>query len=76
MRQVKNSFCKNIEGLSLLMGYEETVSVNNCVKSTKNYVGNATPYVQTNQYTYNSDNYPVTVVAVAPYFSHTVQYLY
>lgn len=73
---VKNSFDKNIEGFSLLMGYEETMSVNNCIKFTKNYVGNATPYIQTNQYTYNSDNYPVTVVAVAPYFSHTVQYLY
>lgn len=73
---VNNSFAKNIEGISLLMGYEETMSVNNCVKFTKNYVGNATPYIQTNQYTYNSDNYPVTVLAVAPYFSHTVQYLY
>jgi len=73
---VKNSFGKNIEGFSLLLGYEETMCVNNCIKFTKNYVGNATPYIQTNQYTYNSDNYPISVVAVAPYFSHTVQYSY
>lgn len=73
---VKNSVGKNIEGFSLLMGFEETVSLNNCVKFTKNYVGNATPYIQTNQYTYNSDNYPVTILAAAPYFSHTVQYSY
>lgn len=72
----KNSIGKNIEGFNLLMGYEETGSINNCIKFTRNYVGNATPYIQTNQYTYNSDNYPVAVLAVAPYFSHAVQYSY
>lgn len=72
----KNSFGKNIEGFNLLIGNEETGSVNNCIKFTKNYVGNATPYIQTNQYTYNSNNYPITVLAVAPYFSNTLQYSY
>jgi len=73
---VKNSLGKNIEGFSLLIGNEETISVNNCTKFTKTYVGNMTPSIQTNQYTYNSDNYPISVAAVAPFFSHTVQYFY